>query len=135
MSKVIVHFGENSITTEQFGFPTHTYELVTEVPHGYFVWNIGSWNMAEGYLPLCRWASQQRYAGGIDIDVDSLKAIKIEGAGKILDAVGGGQNTVKAMERYIKQYRNAKPGTWSYAQVRRIKEALPIMRKIKGLEG
>ena len=89
----------------------HVFEIVDRVPCGYTIWNIGK-NMVDGYLPLCR-----------------LKAVKVDGAQIILEAVGGGQNTPEQMEAYIKRYRNAKPGTWSYKQVRRMKAALPIMRK------
>ncbi len=134
MQQTIVRSDKISITVEHQGFPTHTFQLVNEVPPGYFVWNIGSHNMPSGYLPLCRKA-QRIDAGEYEIDGDSLKAIHIEGAEKILDAIGGGQGTVKSMEHYIERYKNAQPGTWSYRQVRRMKEALPIMRKIKGLEG
>lgn len=108
----------------------HVFELVDRVPYGYMIWNIGK-NMIEGYLPLCRLKAVQRFLGGRDIETDTLKAIKIDGADIILEAIGGGQNTPEEMESYIKRYRNAKPGTWSYRQVQRMKAALPIMRKIK----
>lgn len=108
----------------------HVFELVDRVPYGYTIWNIGK-NMIEGYLPLCRLKAVQRFPGGRDIETDTLKAIKIDGADIILEAVGGGQYTPEEMESYIKRYRNAKPGTWSYRQVQRMKAALPIMRKIK----
>lgn len=103
----------------------HTFEIVDSVPPGYQIWNIGK-NMIDGYLPLCK-----VIPGTFSIETETLKAIKIDGAQKILAAINGGQNTIKSMERYIKRYRNAKPGTWSYLQVERIKEALPIMRQIK----
>lgn len=110
----------------------NTFELVDYVPYGYLIWNIGK-NMVDGYLPLCRLSAIQPFPGGRSIETETLKAIKVPEAQLILAAVGGGQDTVEKMERYIKQYRNAKPGTWSYAQVQRMKEALPVMRKIKGL--
>lgn len=103
----------------------HTFEIVERVPMGYQIWNIGK-NMIDGYLPLCR-----VIPGTFSIEPETLKAIKIDGAQKILAAIGGGQDTIEAMEKYIKRYRNAKPGTWSYRQVKRMKEALPIMRQIK----
>lgn len=103
----------------------HTFEIVDFVPPGYQIWNIGK-NMIDGYLPLCR-----VIPGTFSIEPETLKAIKIDGAQKILAAINGGQNTIESMERYIKRYRNAKPGTWSYLQVEKMKEALPIMRQIK----
>ena len=106
----------------------HVFEIVDRVPCGYTIWNIGK-NMVDGYLPLCRLKAVQPFQGGREIEVDTLKAIKVDGAQIILEAVGGGQNTPEQMEAYIKRYRNTKPGTWSYKQVRSMKAALPIMRK------
>lgn len=101
------------------------FELVDSVPLGYQIWNIGK-NMIEGYLPLVR-------VGGYDgcQVIGTMKAIKLEGSQIILEAIGGGQNTIEAMERYIKRYKNAKPNTWSYRQVERMKKALPFMYSIK----
>lgn len=101
------------------------FEIVDYVPLGYQIWNIGK-NMPDGYLPLCR-----PIPGTYKIEPDTLKAIKIDGAQKILAAVHGGQNTIEKMERYIKRYQNAKPGTWAYVQVQRMQEALPVMKQIK----
>lgn len=108
------------------------FELVDEVPHGYFIWNIGK-NMIDGYLPLCQLCPSQQFEGGQEVNINTLKAIKCEGAQTILAAIGGGAMTVKEMEGYIKKYENAKPGTWVWTEVKRMKEALPIMRTIKGL--
>lgn len=103
----------------------HVFELVDFVPSGYEIWNIGK-NMIDGYLPLCR-----VIPGTYNVEADTLKAIKIDGAQTILAAIGGGQNTIEEMEKYIKRYKNAKPGTWSYSQVQRMKKAIPIMKQIK----
>ena len=102
-----------------------TFEVVDYVPLGYQIWNIGK-NMVDGYLPLCR-----VIPGTYNVEPDTLKAIKIEGAQKILAAIGGGQNTIEKMECYIKRYQNTKPGTWAHRQVQRMQEALPVMRQIK----
>ena len=82
--------------------------------------------MIDGYLPLCK-----VIPGTYDIEVDTLKAIKIDGAQTILAAIGGGQNTVEKMYHYIKRYKKAKPGTWSHSQVERMRKAIPIMKQIK----
>lgn len=108
----------------------HTFEIVDYIPVGYHIWNIGK-NMIDGYLPLCRLASRQPFPEGRSIEIDTLKAIKTDGAQIILAAVGGGQYTIEDMERYIKRYQNAKRGSWSYAQVQRMKKALPYMKQIK----
>lgn len=108
----------------------HIFEIVDCVPAGYQVWNIGK-NMIDGYLPLCKLKSVQRFEGGRDIETDTLKAIKTDGAQIILSAVGGGQNTIESMERYIKRYSKSRPGTWSHRQKERMKEALKYMYQIK----
>lgn len=75
--------------------------------------------MIDGYLPLCRLASRQSFPGARDIDTDSLKAIKTDGAQIILAAIGYGPNTPETMEGYIKKHND-------YAS-RSMKAALPYM--------
>lgn len=106
---------------------THTFELVDRVPFGYSIWNIGK-NMADGYLPLCRLAAVQPFPGGRDIEVDTLKAIKCEGAQVILEAAGWGPETPEQMERYIK--KNGENPRKQF-EVKRMKKALPFMQKLK----
>ena len=67
----------------------HTFQVVDFVPFGYEIWNIGK-NMPKDYLPLCRLSAYQPFPGGRNIEVDTLKAIKIKGAQLILDAIGYG---------------------------------------------
>lgn len=108
----------------------YTFEIVDFVPLGYHIWNIGK-NMIDGYLPLCRLKPQQPFIGATEVEIETLKAIKTDGAQKILAAIGGGQNTIDEMEKYIKKYRTPKPGTWSYIQKQRMIEALPYMKQLK----
>lgn len=103
-----------------------TFELVDKVPRGYFVWNIGK-NMIDGYLPLCRLAYSQPFPGGRNIEVETLKAIKCEGAQTILEAIGWGPETPEEMERYIEKHE--RKGTHAM-EVERMKKALPLMRQI-----
>ena len=104
----------------------NTFELVDRVPRGYFVWNIGK-NMIDGYLPLCRLAFFQPFPGGRNIEVETLKAIKCEGAQTILAAIGWGPETPEEMERYIEKHE--RKGTHTM-EVERMKMALPLMRQI-----
>ena len=104
----------------------NTFELVDKVPRGYFVWNIGK-NMIDGYLPLCRLAFFQPFPGGRNIEVETLKAIKCEGAQTILAAIGWGPETPEEMERYIEKHE--RKGTHAM-EVERMKKALPLMRQI-----
>ena len=106
---------------------SHTFELVDHVPLGYSIWNIGE-NMADGYLPLCRLAAMQPFPGGRNIEVDTLKAIKCEGAQEMLAAAGWGARTPDEMEQYIKKNENKANRQY---EVKKMKKALPFMRKLK----
>lgn len=121
----------NTITHTALGV-TNTYEIVDYIPCGYKIWNIGR-NAPEGYLPLCRMAQYQPFPGGRQIDIETLKAIKIEGAEAILDAVGFGPATLSEMVRYVKRHRNS-TDSWKHYCVELYRKAIPIMRKIKGIE-
>ena len=93
------------ITERRWPSPEHTYEIVNAVPLGYTVWNIGH-PVAGEYLPLCRLSQHQPFPGGQSIDVDSLKAIRCDGAQTILDAVGYGPGTLEEMERFVEKNKN-----------------------------
>ena len=116
------------VTVSSFGYPTHKFEIVDFVPLGYTVWNIGSQHMPYGYLPLCRLKTVQPFDGGRDIETDTLKAIKIEGAHLILDAVGYEPATLEEMEKFVAKYEKKESYQWRIAKM---KKALPIMRQIR----
>lgn len=107
----------------------HTFELVDHIPFGYLIWNIGK-NMIDGYLPLCRLSARQPFPGGRAIEVDTLKAIQLEGAQIILAAVGYGPETPKEMEKYIIKYENQSRG-YRASAAERMKKALPLMRQFE----
>lgn len=77
--------------------------------------------------------AQQPFPGGRNIDPDTLKAIKIDGAEDILAAVGRGQDTLPEMEQYVRRYKNSKTD-WVQHRVALYRKAIPVMRKIKGIE-
>lgn len=117
--------------TERLGtFPERTYEIVSAVPLGYMVWNIGH-PVAGEYLPLCRMSKYQPFPGGRSIDVDSLKAIRCDGAQTILDAVGYGPGTLDEMECFIEKHKMARPVTLRHREVEWMKAALPFMRSFQ----
>jgi len=108
----------------------HTFEVIDYIPRGYEFWNIGK-NMTEGYLPLCRLSADQPFSGGRRVDVDSLKAIKLEGAQTVLAASIHGQTTVEAMEKYLKRYQGKKVGEAVCRQIKRIEAALEVLKDVK----
>lgn len=103
------------------------FELVEEFPLGYHIWNIGK-NMRDGYLPLCRLRFFQPFPGAQEIEPDTLKAIKSDGAQVILAAIGYGPETPKEMEQYIAKHDKDPSHIWI---VQRMEKALPFMREIK----
>lgn len=87
-----------------------TYEVVTEPPLGYIIWNIGD-NAPEGYLPFCRLKFMQPFEGGREIESDTLKAMKCDGAREILAAIGLGAETSAEMKEFIKKHEQCRAET------------------------
>jgi hypothetical protein len=52
------------------GTDCHEYEVITSIPKGFFVWNIGD-NMVDGYIPIAEELSEN------NINPYTLKAIKL----------------------------------------------------------
>lgn len=103
------------------------FKVVDEPPLGFEVWNIGA-NMAPGYLPFCRLSRKQPFPGGRNIEVDTLKAMKFDGAEKILRAASSGK-TAEQMEQYIEKNRASKSEDIQH-RVRIFSEAVPLMKKL-----
>lgn len=108
----------------------NTFEVVGHVPLGYTIWNIGK-NMVDGYLPFCRLKQVQPFDGGREIETDTLKAIKCDGAQVILSAIGYGPETPKEMERFIEKAKTAKVGSHNWRAAELMSEALPFMRQLR----
>ena len=103
------------------------FEVVDEPPLGFMVWNIGP-NVIPGYLPFCRLARKQPFPGGRNIEVDTLKAMKFDGAEKILRAASSGK-TVEQMEQFIEKNRTSKSGDVQHL-IRIYADAIPLMKKL-----
>lgn len=108
----------------------YTFEVIDEIPCGYEFWNIGK-NMTEGYLPLCRLSAIQPFEGGRCVDVESLKAIKLDGAQIVLAASVHGQTTVEAMEKYLARYQGKRVSESVLRQIKRIEAALDVLKEIR----
>ena len=113
--------------TSNKGYNKHTFEMVDSIPYGYKIWNIGN-NIEDDYLPLVQ-------TGGYDgcQVVGVMKVMKVKDAQKVLSAIGWGQNTISEMETYVKRYRNSKTAS-TRSHVQKLKDALQVMRSIKGIE-
>lgn len=103
----------------------HKFEIVDSFPKGYDIWNISD-NMAKGYLPL------YKDKGDFNVDPNTLKAIKVEGAEYILEIAGYSKNlrTIKGMEAYIKKYSKSKRA-YTRLKVERVKKALEVLKTVK----
>lgn len=108
----------------------YIFEVIDEIPCGYEFWNIGK-NMIEGYLPLCRLSAIQPFEGGRCVDVDSLKAIKLDGAQTVLAASIHGQTSVEAMEKYLARYQGKRVNESTLRQMRRIAAALDVLKEVR----
>lgn len=127
MSNMETEIANGYLTVREQGYPTDRYEIVDFVPLGYEIWNIGA-HMPEGWLPLCRLATKQPFEGARNVDAESLKAIRCEGAQTILAAVGFGPDTIGEMETYIKKHEDDKSKEYI---LERMRKALPYMRQLK----
>ena len=91
----------------RFEHEGHKYEEVRTIPRGYEIWNIGN-HAPPGYIPLCRLKAIQPFEGCREIEPDTLKAIKAEGAEIIMQAAGRlTKDTPETWRRYIKRYENS----------------------------
>lgn len=127
MSKIETRIENGYLFVSEPFYPDHKFEIVDFVPLGYEIWNIGH-HMPDGWLPLCRLSQYQRFEGGMDIEVDTLKAIKCDGAQIILAAIGFAPSTLDEMEAYVKKHEKNK---YKKFELERMRKALPYMRKLK----
>lgn len=127
MGKIETRIEDGYLYISEFMYPDHRFEIVDFVPLGYTIWHIGH-HMPDGWLPLCRLSQHQRFEGGMDIEVDTLKAIKCKEAQTILAAIGFGPDTLEKMEAYVKKYARSK---YKKLELERMRKALPYMRQLK----
>ena len=119
------------VVQDQFG--RNEFELVHEIPLGYTIWNIGyrsnGGHMIDGYLPLCRLKQIQPFEGGREIEPDTLKAIKVDGADKIMDAFIRGFTSEEKMDSYVKRHRNSR-NKRVLKTIAICNAAIPVMRSL-----
>lgn len=101
----------------------HEFEIVEEIPSGYSIWNIGS-NMVKDYLPLCQ-------SDNLNINPETLKAIKVENAQIVMSVIGIGPKNPKEMETYTRKYANSKNG-YVIHRITGMKKAIEILKTVKG---
>lgn len=102
-----------------------TFQLVDHIFRPYFIWNIGK-NMPDGYLPLCRLKQVQPWEHAMEIETDSLLALRTDGAQTILAAIGAGPTTPEEMRRYIFLHRHSE-NAYEREMADKMQQALPYM--------
>lgn len=129
MSKVESRVENGYLIVSERGHPTHRFEILegNAIPLGYEVWSIGN-HMPDGWLPLCRLCQVQPFEGATNIEVDTLKAIRCEGAQMILSASVSDIDTLEKAERFIKKYDGNPKKQY---ELKKAKAALPYMRQLK----
>lgn len=105
------------------------FELVDELPLGYVFWNIGR-NMPDGYLPLCRIAAVQPFEGARNIEVDTLKAVRLEGAQTVLRASVEGFENVEKMEAFVKRCSGKVLGEKQQRKLDKVRDALEALKPL-----
>lgn len=64
-----------TIMHEEVGYPTHIFEVVSEIPKDYKIWPIGVREGLESYIPFCTPLTKEN---PFEVDVKRLVAIKVE---------------------------------------------------------
>ena len=108
----------------------YRYEVVDEIPPGYTVCNIGS-NGPDGYIPLCR--PEPGICYGRAVDLNSLKAIRSEGADAVMKAVAYGAKTINQMRAYVDDYKDSK-SKLVRERCSAFKYAIPYLEELPGIE-
>lgn len=127
MSELKTRIEDGYLIVSERNHPTHRFEIVDEIPLGYEIWNIGH-HMPDGWLPLCRLSANQPFEGATQIEPDTLKALRCEGAQVILAASVSDIDTLEKAEKFIAKYDGNPKKEY---ELNKAKAALPYMRQLK----
>ena len=106
-NKPIGYERNGMLLVKESGYEDNWFEIVEHVPLGYTIWNIGK-HMPPGYLPFCRIKPIQPFLGGKEIEIDTLKVMRLGCAQTVLKATGWcGSQIRKNMELYVKKNKNS----------------------------
>ena len=109
-------------------FPVYRFEIVDGIPKGFFVWDIGTLNGYEDYLPLAE-IQPDKEPKGYAVNMNTLKAIKMTADEvDILMAAGDyGGNSLKDIYRLMKRYKN---NTKKKYICEKFEPAIPLLKRI-----
>lgn len=86
--------------------------------------------MPDGYLPLCRLKMIQPFDGAREVEADTLKAIKLEGAQTVLRASIEGFETVEKMEAFVKKCSGKTLGSNEQRKLDKVRDALEALKPL-----
>ena len=106
------------------GFPTRTYEIVSHVPEGFFVWHIGD-HGPDGFIALCEDLDKDDYT----INTETLKAIPHDKADEIMHCARYATTASDARD-FIAKHRDDPADTWKGAGARRLAATIEDLEEI-----
>ena len=106
----------------------YRFQVVDVCPLGYHVWNINA-NTIPGYLPFCRLRLYQRFSGGRQIEVATLKAVRCDHAEEIIRVTSMGYYTPQEVEAVLERARAGKAELLD-STIEALETALPYMEAL-----
>lgn len=114
------------------------FEVVDTIPYGYGVWNIPTDGLPDGYLPLAKLKDVQPFKGCMEVESNTLKAIRAKGVKEMIYAKGltGCKNIYEAKAYMDDFYKNQEALEQSDIsdmpyEAKVVSEALAYMRMLK----
>ena len=111
----------------------YRFQVVDECPLGYDVWNIPA-DTIRGYLPFCRLSSHQQFPGDRQVDTETLKAVRCDHAGEIIEATTMGYYTPQDIETALKKAKTGKSELLDFT-IKTLETALPYMKALPWPKG
>lgn len=113
------------ITTKDTMGKERTYEVVSKIPAGFFVWSIGDNMGSDEYIPLC----QLLHAGTYNINANTVKAIKLDKSDVMILREAAHYGVVSKKTAISALKRPAK-SLWQKTKKQLAEKALPIFEQI-----
>ena len=107
----------------------YQFEVVDKIPFNYQIWHVNK-SLIEGYIPLIQLSQYQDFAGGRNINTETMKAIKCEDYAEIMDNYYMIKN-VNHTEKWAKENENNSKKKW---EIKCIKKSLPLIKQLNGWE-
>ena len=119
---------KKTITTKDTFGKTRSYEVVSKIPLGFFVWNIGENMGTDEYIPICEDLHPED-KDNYEINTSTLKAIRLslEDVEALREAAHVGIVSKKTAEKALKSKRK---GYWSDRKRAEAEKTIDIFKRI-----